>query len=176
MQKELSNQERAAIARGAVEAYSARTDSDQQSLEENIIDLLADLRHLMTVEGIDFEKCLTLAGLHHASESPSTYNGWTNYETSIVHLWMTNKHDSYCYCRSQARRHIENAPNTRQVRDGIWDKDRAAVYTLADELHEDLEDSIQFGNPSIFSDLLRAAISNVDWTGIAQALIDAENE
>ena len=176
MKKELSNQARAAVARGAVETYSARNDSDQQSLEENIIDLLADLRHLMTVEGIDHEKCLTLAGLHHAAESANTYNGWTNHETWIVHVWMTKKHDSYCYCRSQAQQHIENAPNVRQVRDGIWDKDRAAVFTLADELHEDLEDSIQFGNPSIFSDLLRAAIGNVNWTEIAQALIDAEKE
>lgn len=89
---------------------------------------------------------------------------------------MTNKHDSYSYCRSQARRHIDAAPNTSQVRDGIWDKHRAAVFTLADHLREDLEDSIQLSKPSVFLDLLRAAIGNVNWTEIAQALIDAEKE
>ena len=172
MHKEPSNQERATTARFAVDAYAARKDSDHQSLEENIIDLLVDLHYLVDAEGFEFTRCLTLAGLHHEEESPETYNGWTNYESWAVHLWLTNEQGSYFYWQEQARSRIDDAPHSRQVRDGIWTADRAALFMLADQLREEIENEAPNGAASVYSDLLTSALSEVNWSEIAQAIID----
>ncbi len=176
MHMEPSNQERTATARFAVEAYAARNDSDAQSLEENIIDLLADLHHLVTAEGIGFSRCLTMAGLHHEAELPESYNGWTNYETWAVHLWLTNEQGSYFYWQEQARSHIEDAPGSQQVRGGIWTEEQAARFGLADQFREELEDGQPIQGASVYSDLLSSVLDDVNWSEIAQAFIDEAEE
>ena len=77
-----------------------------------------------------------------------TYNGWTNYETWNVALWIDNEPGSYEDARDMAR----------HARD---------EYALAKALKGWVEDMAPDLGASMFSDLLTAALGKVDWDEIA---------
>jgi len=93
----------------------------------------------------------------------STYNGWTNYETWNVKLWLDNEQGDYLYWQSSAQESYDNAD---------CGKDEAIL-----ELSRQLKDQIEEANPlvdqsSMFADLLGAALCDVNWYEIATAMID----
>ena len=79
------------------------------------------------------------------------YNGWTNYETWNVALWIDNEQGSQEYWREVTREIRETASEASQVKDAIWSIEQAARFTLADQLE----------------DLLGSALDNVNWREIA---------
>jgi hypothetical protein len=95
-----------------------------------------------------------------------TYNGWTNYETWNVKLWIDNEEGSYNYWREVAREELGQASA-----DAIMSKEERAAW----ELSKRLEDEFSEGKPdlgaSCWADLLNAALSEVDWSEIATAMI-----
>ena len=100
------------------------------------------------------------------------YQGWRNYETWNVALWIDNDRRVYETVREWAKEAWEEAENPAN-HPYITDRDRRAVYTLADQIQELVED----GNPlasdaSMYSDMLSAAISEVDWAEIATGRIE----
>lgn len=107
-----------------------------------------------------------------------TYNGWTNYETWAVHLWLTNEESSYTYWCDAAAIARGRAKECSQVKDRIWTADQAARYTLADRLKDELEDASQDmlergkATASIWADLLNAALSEVSWSEVAAAFLE----
>jgi hypothetical protein len=44
------------------------------------------------------------------TRTDQTYNGWANYPTWAVNLWMANERGLYNLVREQARECIEQAP------------------------------------------------------------------
>ena len=90
------------------------------------------------------------------------YNGWTNYETWCVNLWLENEESEYIYWCDQAY----------NVKDEF--NEDAQEYTLADMLKDNLEERAEeaIDEASVFSDLLRAAISEVDFGEIAKHMLD----
>jgi len=103
----------------------------------------------------------------------SSYNGWSNYETWAVNLWLTNEQGIYNFCRGLARRAVRDAPECEQVREGIWTVEVAKKFLLADQLKSSVEDMNPLTDKaSMFTDLLNAAISEVNWDEIATALLD----
>ena len=101
------------------------------------------------------------------------YNGWTNYETWCIHLWLTNEEGTYNYCRALARQAAEDAPDCEQVADRIWTVDDAKKFLLADQLKEFVAETNPLSDKaSMFSDLLGAAISESNWDEIAGAFLD----
>ena len=96
------------------------------------------------------------------------YNGWSNYETWCVNLWLENEEPSYRYWRDQARLYAAYAPDSSLV----WNEDYsirdAARRMLADQLKAKVTDQSPLGKPAVFSDLLQAALDEVDWDEIAQ--------
>jgi hypothetical protein len=102
------------------------------------------------------------------TESDSSYNGWSNYETWVVNLWLGNDEGSYNTCRTLAQRCFEEA-----VADQVLSRKERACYQLANSLKELVAD----GNPlaseaSVYADLINASLSEVNWKEIANSLLD----
>jgi len=78
----------------------------------------------------------------------SGYNGWRNYETWNVALWLDNDEGTYHYVRELAEEH--DSPYELGY----------AIQTYVEEFAPDL-------GASMFADLLNAALSEVDYHAIA---------
>jgi hypothetical protein len=97
------------------------------------------------------------------------YNGWANYETWTVSLWLDNEEHSYRYWRGEVKRRRQEAPGDPRVRAGTWTAEDAARFNLADQLKQEVTEGVPLGEASMYSDLLRAALSEVDWLEIVDA-------
>ena len=102
-----------------------------------------------------------------------TYNGWTNYETWAVALWIDNDHGLHTCWREAAAEARQEAPNCRQVTEQIWTADSAARFLLADWLREEITDAAPLDEPNLYTDLLIAALGEVNWLEIADHLLTA---
>ena len=101
------------------------------------------------------------------------YNGWTNYETWAVKLWIDNDEDSYNYWKEATRECWEN-PVENQFVDSYRDR---AVMALSDCLKDEHDDQSEHpvfkaAEGTVYADLLNAALSEVNWREIAESLID----
>ena len=105
-------------------------------------------------------------------DEKNTYNGWTNYETWALNLWLENEEGSYNYWRGEARRHRAEASECEQVKAGTWTTEQAATFNLADALRDDLEAGSPTTEASVYSDLLNAALSEVNWHEVANAFLE----
>ncbi len=81
------------------------------------------------------------------------YNGWTNYETWAVKLWMDNDEGLYLHLRDMAQAYGK------------------ATAGFADSLKDLVEESAPELEASMYSDLLTHAIGRVDWFEIAENLL-----
>ena len=91
-----------------------------------------------------------------------SYNGWTNYETWNVKLWIDNDQGSQEYWAEQATNHLER------------DEDCAVdvlAATLKEEHTQALPDVTGFA-----ADLLNAAMSEVNWREIARELVETAKQ
>ncbi len=106
------------------------------------------------------------------------YNGWTNYETWVVKLWIDNDQESQAYWLEQARGCARDAHTFDQVKDGIWTAEQSAMFNLATVL--ELEHEAQFAEGTarteacagVFIDLMGAALGRVHWNEIAANLLE----
>ena len=108
------------------------------------------------------------------AEPPAdTYQGWANHATWAVSLWLTNDEGTYLFCRRLARETIADADECDQVNDGIWTKAEARRIMLADSLKEYLAELNPLkAQPSLFGDLLAAAMQDVDYEEIAGSFLE----
>lgn len=90
------------------------------------------------------------------------YNGWTNYETWLVNLWMDNDEGSQANWRGVAIECIEAA-----------DDQDEAEGKLADQIKEEHEQRAEeaTGENGWLADLIGAALGEVDWREIAAHLV-----
>lgn len=96
-----------------------------------------------------------------------TYNGWSNYETWATALWLDNEASSSAFWREQTRECREAAPDSRRVREWGFSPRESARLELAERLKEAIHEANPLDGASLFSDLLWAAISEIDWHEIA---------
>jgi hypothetical protein len=92
-----------------------------------------------------------------------TYNGWRTYETWLVALWLDNDRSSYEYWREAAREVAAEVENPQ-----------AAVLVLADRVKAEHSEGAYIrmsSNADVYSDLINAALSEVDWEEIARHLL-----
>ena len=90
------------------------------------------------------------------------YNGWTNYETWLVKLWIDND-------RSEQEYWLERATDCQS-------KDNPS-YRLADELKNCFTDArIDLPLTGLMADMIGAAFSSVNWDEIALSLTQDTEE
>lgn len=99
------------------------------------------------------------------------YEGWSNYETWCVSLWINNERASYEYWRGEAQRHREEAPHCEMVEDNYWPVEKAPIYNLAGQLNEEISDAAPIEGASLYADLLFATLGRVDWNEVAESLL-----
>jgi hypothetical protein len=92
----------------------------------------------------------------------SEYNGYTNYETWCVSLWIDNDQGSHQYWNERAREEWEEA----------GEDSRDARSALASAL-EDYHAEDKPGTAGVYSDLLTRALGVVDWYEIADNILAA---
>jgi hypothetical protein len=103
------------------------------------------------------------------------YNGWTNYETWCVNLWMSNDQGSDEYFRELAQEvYDESEKEDRADGKPLFTRDEVATRVLADRLKDQFEEqqSELTGVTGVFADLLSGALSEVDWYEIAEHYIE----
>src|SRR5882724_3581539 len=98
------------------------------------------------------------------------FNGWFNYETWCVALWMDNEQGSQEFWSEQAAEACEQA----EVEEHFTKEERAAL-NLADTLKEHYEEAMP-KLEGVFEDMLGAAFSEVNWMEIAKNLIETAKE
>lgn len=103
--------------------------------------------------------------------SAKKYNGWTNYETWCVHLWITNDPIADSNWGEVAQECWDDAAS-----DGTFTREELARIRLADRLREDHIDRAgdcmtQWFKSSVFGDLLQASLSEVNWEEIARSFM-----
>lgn len=76
------------------------------------------------------------------------YNGYTNYETWAVALWIDNEEGSYNYWRERTQ-------------------EAESIHELEDMLKDEHEENMPEVT-GIYSDLLQAALDSVNWYEIAE--------
>ncbi len=96
------------------------------------------------------------------------YQGWANYPTWAVNLWLANDHDTYEYIREMV---AECQADASDDDGGVeWD---AANYELARRLEdfvaEMADDSSWLESAGPLTDLLTWALGQVAWLEIAES-------
>jgi hypothetical protein len=117
--------------------------------------------------------------------SDETYNGWKNYPTWAVNLWLDNDRGLHEMTLEGVAEQVADAANCVQVRDGIWTLERAARFNAADWLRETVEelphtgygnDDGSFPTVGISADLYGWALEQVNWHELADAWITKVQE
>jgi hypothetical protein len=103
------------------------------------------------------------------------YNGWTNYETWNVKLWMDSDESELEHIKELAREAKANPYKNRYM-----ELERRIVHTLVVSLKEYFGGQLEAWMPdqsSCFTDLLNSAVSSVNWYEIAESVLeDLEEE
>lgn len=89
-----------------------------------------------------------------ATQSTSTYNGWSNRETWLVNLWIDGDQKTYEYVQEAYREQGDV---------------HARAEWLENEVHKWLDSSLRDANASLWSDLLTNALNRVNWLEIVEA-------
>ena len=113
----------------------------------------------------------------YANAQQQKYNGWKNYETWLVGLWLGNDEQTYSYWQSvieECREAVANGDGNpyadtpeQAVRIMLTDRLKETIENSKDDLLE--ENKL---GASMWADLLGAALGSVDWVEIADHMLD----
>lgn len=82
---------------------------------------------------------------------PTTYNGWSNRETWVASLWLTNDQASYRLLLGALK---------------SGDSDFACAEWLEEQLRDQLAE--EAGDASMWADLLNTAIYRINWVEVIE--------
>lgn len=105
------------------------------------------------------------------------YNGWTNRETWMVNLWMSNERGDYSYWTDRAEEALARARNEENC--DLDETRDDAVRDLADDLESQYAVMAEerFGElEGFWADVIGTFLNRVDWREIAEHWIDDVDE
>ena len=95
------------------------------------------------------------------------YQGWANYETWVVQLWLNNEELSYRHWTEQAQEAWDNSEP-----DEYLTRSEVARRQLAERIQGEIEEGDPIEGASLYHDLLTSAIGSVSWVEIANAWLE----
>ena len=103
-----------------------------------------------------------------------TYNGWTNYPTWAVNLWLSNDEGLYNEARALvADRMVYVDHSDDNVKQGVWTVEQARRFHVSDDLKSWVRDELSPDlGASFAADLLGYALDQVNWDEIANSWIE----
>ena len=93
------------------------------------------------------------------------YNGWKNYETWNVKLWLDDEQDTQ-ELQKEWLFQAKAAPKNK-----VWTREETTRFTLSDIIKAYVQENTPEAPPSMYSDLLDSAISEVNWQEIADNIL-----
>lgn len=128
--------------------------------------------------GLNYEALSKIASLRDeakVAQEESGYQGWANYETWAVALWLDNDEGSYNYWRERAQEIREEGDFGGRGENEFMretPEDEKVMLTIADELKDQHEEYVAgVGLEGFAADLLNAALSEVNWREIAENMM-----
>jgi hypothetical protein len=95
-----------------------------------------------------------------------SYNGWSNYQTWNVKLWIDNEQADYGYWQERVEQLVEESKENETEVD---------IYELSQELESYydmiMEETIRLPMASMFTDIMGEAWGQVDWYEIAANML-----
>jgi hypothetical protein len=105
------------------------------------------------------------------------YQGWTNYPTWCVNLWLGNDEGLYSEVVAKAEYAVIYADGHPNIAAGIWTETETRRFVLADDLKQWVTDELAPDLGATFAaDLLGYALGEVDWHEIADSWIESAAE
>jgi len=98
----------------------------------------------------------------------TSYNGWTNYETWVVNLWIDNDQGAHETMREWAQECMQDAIDKGCDADSARNDAACELGQRIEQWH----DVCVPENQGVFSDLLTRALGQVNWYEIAEHYID----
>ncbi len=92
------------------------------------------------------------------------YNGWENYETWAVNLWLTSEENSYGYWLSEAQNLYSDDDDIQEI-----------TRTLADNIRDQITDTMPTSE-GMFADLLGHSLQQVNWYDVARVFTEEVQE
>ena len=104
------------------------------------------------------------------------YNGYKNYETWAVCLWIGNEYNLYRHWQDRAEELKEQVANFKhgdstQLEDGTWTAEQAVRSLLADEIEAMISTHPLADKATMYSDLLTHSLGRVDWHEVADSVL-----
>ena len=84
-------------------------------------------------------------------QETKAYNGWSNYESWLVSLWLTNDEARYNFLESICRRYDTNEKRASNLE-----------YLMRDQMESELEES------DMWAELLTTALNCVNWLEVIE--------
>lgn len=100
------------------------------------------------------------------------YNGWANYETWCVAMWLTNEVQSYRFWREAAQQAIDDARSAITDEQGGESVAETAIDCLATQLSEFADRAEGLKIFGFWGDLLTMALNDVQWPEIAHDFLE----
>ncbi len=132
--------------------------------------------------GIGEEALQKLAALREGAvkeaQEEGGYQGWKNYETWAVALWMDNEQGSYDYWRERIQELTGEEGGLGEYAENEYLEDDVKLkFALADEIKSMHEDAVEEkALDGFMADLLNGAMSEVSWDEIAGHLLESVKE
>lgn len=105
-------------------------------------------------------------------ESERGYQGFLNYETWAVALWLNNDEGSYLYWNDAAQEELENSEECFDEQNNPCNDLDEATHKLSLRIQEEVTEGMPDLGSSVYADLLNAAFSKVDWQEVARDFLE----
>ena len=107
------------------------------------------------------------------------YNGWKNYETWAIALWLDNDYGTYTLMKGLAMQSIEEVLAEQELNYQLPENRQNLIDKASYRMSDNIKEHIELNNPlaqtaSVYTDLLGAAISEADFDEIAQHYLEED--